>query len=285
MENKLRVIVEVLIILVLAVYFLFKTAIPELRESIGSSGHLLNYKEYHSMFEVNIDEKCDVAFIVNSNGVIFHLLFFDKNSVSLYNQDIENHNIEDALDLSIPILLSNQLISNDSSISITSYGKSSERFIEAFQFSLLKNNLSSNITQIEGNLIERGTRVDSTVRDEKTSLEAMDYYSKDISFQYSNKKSNTSTFKPSSLARSVYRKIEDYASSQNIVNLELDQVIIPIQSIPADRSSEYYPSINSWYYLVDGKVYAYIEFIQNVDVYGFCFQGSIDDIREGKCES
>ena len=282
MEKRLRIVFEVLIVVVLVTYYLIRTVIPDLKKIYGSSDHILNTQEYHSMVEILIDEDFDVCFVLNSEDVVFHLLFFDKNAVSLYNQDIENHNIEDAIDKSISILLSNNYLQNDSSISIISYGDLSNRFMESFQFSLTKNFLSPSISFIEGDIVERGKKIDSTVSDWKTALEGMDYYSKDISFHYSSKEQSTS-FNPSSSARKVYRKIEDYASSQNIRDMEKDQVVIMIQSIPTN--AQYYPSDNSWYYISNGRVYAYIEFLDHKQVYGYCFQGSIDSIKEGKCES
>jgi hypothetical protein len=54
--------------------------------------------------------------------------------------------------------------------------------------------------------------------------------------------------------------------------------------IPGDDEFKYYPSINSWYYVKDKKVYAYIEFvISDNKVKGYCYNGSIDLVKEGVC--
>jgi hypothetical protein len=54
--------------------------------------------------------------------------------------------------------------------------------------------------------------------------------------------------------------------------------------IPADDEFKYYPSINSWYYVNDKKVYAYIEFvIDDNNIKSYCYNGSIDLVKEGVC--
>ena len=55
-------------------------------------------------------------------------------------------------------------------------------------------------------------------------------------------------------------------------------------TIPADEKANYYPNANSWYYIKEKKLYAYIEFGESNNKYGYCYKGSIDSIYEGECE-
>ena len=53
--------------------------------------------------------------------------------------------------------------------------------------------------------------------------------------------------------------------------------------IPADDSETYYPTDNSWYNVKEGKIYAYIELQNKTELYGYCYNGTIDKNYEGKC--
>ena len=85
------------------------------------------------------------------------------------------------------------------------------------------------------------------------------------------------------LSDNVYKKIENYIIDNNISNLDKDNDKLLITLIPADTSNKYYPTSNSWYYIKDKKVYAYIELNEAGNYYRYCYKGSIDDIKEGAC--
>ena len=86
-----------------------------------------------------------------------------------------------------------------------------------------------------------------------------------------------------SLSKSVYRRIEDYVSTNNIINKDRDDDKFLIQLIPADANDRYYPDENSWYYVENSHIYAYIEFKSTSKIYSFCYNGSIDEVKNGVC--
>ena len=63
-----------------------------------------------------------------------------------------------------------------------------------------------------------------------------------------------------------------------------DNTSLIIQVIPADVDGKYYPSSNSWYYIQNGKIYAYIEFSEENKIYGYCYQGTIESRSKGVCK-
>ena len=82
----------------------------------------------------------------------------------------------------------------------------------------------------------------------------------------------------------IYNKITNYINMNNISNLDINDTTLVISMISADEEFTHYPSINSWYYVKDKKVYAYIEFvISDNKVKGYCYNGSIDLVKEGVC--
>ena len=58
---------------------------------------------------------------------------------------------------------------------------------------------------------------------------------------------------------------------------------MPIQYIPGDSENKVYPTTSSWYYIENYKVYAEITIASQNNNYTFCYQGSIEDKKEGLC--
>ena len=58
---------------------------------------------------------------------------------------------------------------------------------------------------------------------------------------------------------------------------------LPIEKVLANKDLTIYPSSESWYYIKNHKVYAYINFTGLTDDYEFCYNGSIEKMKRGKC--
>ena len=82
-------------------------------------------------------------------------------------------------------------------------------------------------------------------------------------------------------ADSIYEKITKYKNDNQITNQEISSSNLPIYLIPADATGIIYPTLESWYYIEEGKVYAYI--VIEEEQYHFCYQGEINKVKEGEC--
>ena len=141
-------------------------------------------------------------------------------------------------------------------------------------------------------MIKKSSSLGSDTESEADALRNIEYYSKEIvrhtnvSKNYNSSSDDNIILDDSSsksLSNSVYKSIEKYIRENNISNLERGNQELIISMIPADSSLKYYPSDSSWYYVSNGKIYAYIEFRDNSNSYGYCYSGSIDLIKNGVC--
>lgn len=291
MEKKLRIIFELVFILGAFIYFTIKLVVPDAKEKFGPSDRFINTNSYVNMFEVNIDNNIRYALVVNNEEKVYHLMFFDLKSTCLYNKNIEGSSIEVAVMDSLRIINSKNYIADSSKIILTKYGDEYyDDFLNNFKYYLRR--YSNNFSIIEKNNTLSNLRdelqLDYTESDESI-LKEIDLYSKEYARIRKNSTSkiddesyingdNAKTY-----CNNVYKKLEKYVSSNNIVNMDKNNSLLQVTLIPADDTLKYYPSTNSWYYVKDGKVYAYIEIIDGDITYSYCYNGSIDLNKEGEC--
>jgi hypothetical protein len=290
MKNKVRLILEIAVVLIACVVYAIKVSLPELKESLGSSDTLISTTSYKNMLEFNIDNKINFAVVINDNKEIYHLIFFDKSSIILYNQSIEGNSIDTSLESIIKILIENDYLTSNSIIKVTRY---EDTYYDTFKESLLniltKYQLNTNIIEAENTLSTRCSELNLEGTTSESLLRELDLYSKEFTRDINNvnKKSTTdetlSDTTAKTLTNNVYKKIEEYKDNNNIETLTKDNTELVINLIPADTSGKYYPTSNSWYYIKDSKVYAYIELTDNNNIYSYCYNGSIDLIKKGEC--
>ena len=293
-ENKLLLIIEIVLIVGGLLFFTFKEAIPEYKSNYGSSDKFINTSKYKNLIEINIDDKVDFGLVINEDNKIYDILFFDKTSICLYNQNIENKELDKSLDSIISILIENNYLKNNSNITITRYNdKYYKEFINKFSSSSSKYKLNNNVNELTNSLESKRNDLGLAGKTDTEIIQNLDYYSKQL---VSNVKNNISKNEESTdtsvvlsstnsrtLSDNVYKKIENYVIKNNINNLEKDNDKLIISMIPADSNNKYYPTSNSWYYVKNKKVYAFIELSENGNYYRYCYNGSIDDIKEGTC--
>ena len=293
-NNKLLFIIEIALVLGGLIFFTIKEAIPEYKSNYGSSDRFINTSTYKNLIEINIDNKTNFGLIINNKNKISNIFFFDKNSICLYNQNIENKELDKSLDEIITLLIKNNHLKDTSNIDIIRYNNTNyKEFIDKFTFSISKYKLNTKVNELTNSLDNKRDELELLGTTDDEILQNLDYYSKQL---ISNIKNNISKYgekeeasilltnsNSRTLTDNVYKKIENYIDKNNINNLERDNDVLIITMISADSNNKYYPTSNSWYYVNNKKVYAYIELSENSNYYGYCYNGSIDDIKEGAC--
>ena len=286
-ENKIILIIEILIVIAGLLYLLIRDEIPSLKKEYEGSAKLINVKEYNNMYEFNIDNKNNFILVLNKKNIIYHIFFLDNNSVVLYDKGIENKELKESIKIVIEELIKNNYIKTNSKIEITRYN---DEYYENFKKVLINNlnkyNINNNIIEKTSNLDNIKQRLNLNGNSENILLREIDFYSKEVLYNgkntIKNDNDNTDTDIKTidsyrKMCNNIYKKIENYVYQNN------DIETLPITVIPADKDGKYYASDNSWYKVKDGKVYAYIEIIEDDKKYGFCYEGSIDNIKEGEC--
>ena len=284
MEKKILIIFEILIVVGLFLFYTFKEVIPDYKRSIGSSDKFINEKIYKKMYEFNIDNKINFSIIIDENNKIYHMFFFDKESTCLANKNIENNKLEEGLKKIYIGLIEKDYLTNTSNINIIRYDNKDNIIYDLV--SNLNNFYNINgIINISDSTIENKINQLQLDSNSESFLKDLDLYSKEYIRLTKNvvlsKEESTSTREYSD---NVYSKITNYMNMNGISDLNINDTTLVINMIPGDDEFKYYPSINSWYYVKDKKVYAYIEFIINDNnVKGYCYEGSIDLVKEGVC--
>ena len=291
MKQKIILIIEILaviITLILAVCFKF---LPEYKKTLGSSDSFIDVSSYQDIVEIKINSAPHFAVVTSTNDEIINLLFFDEQSGCLYNQNIENQNIETSIEEIIKILIKNDYLKNNDIITITEYEGTSYKKIKVSIESMLERlGVQFSFVEQKKSLKEKAQELDIKETEAQSILRSIDIYSKDIIRHYKN--SSLSSKQPieqlteetaKQYANNVYKKIETYILENKITNQDASNNDFSITLIPADNQGIYYPDSNSWYYIKSGKVYAYVSFTSSTTTYSYCYQGSIDEYKKGEC--
>ena len=236
------------------------------------------------MYEFNIDNKINFSIIIDENNKIYHMLFFNKESACLANKNIENNTVEEVLKRIYSILYENNYLTNNSNIKIIRYDNKDEIIYDLVRDINKEYNING-IINISDSTLENKINELKIESLEESYLKDLDLYSKEYIRLTKNivlskeESDNTKVY-----SDNVYNKITNYINMNNISNLGINDTTLVISMISADEEFTHYPSINSWYYVKDKKVYAYIEFIiDDNNVKGYCYEGSIDLVKEGVC--
>lgn len=289
-NKKLKTILEIVILIICTIYVFQRVEKPYIKNLFGSSDRFINYNNYSNMFEININQETSFILVLNKNYKINHIIFLSTNTKYLYNKNIENiGNNKEIINKIIEILITNNLLKTDSSITITRYGKTYyDKFKNYFTKSLENYNISTNINEKDNTIIGKANELNLEYSTEEDALLKLDYYSKELMSKEKNNinesiNNNLDDENAKSYSNNVYKKIEKYVYENKIKDLPKENSNLLITDIPADDNLQYYPDQNSWYYVSDEKLYAYIEFNNNEKIYNFCYNGSIDSIKNGVC--
>jgi len=289
-NKKLKTILEIVILIICTIYVFQRVEKPYIKNLFGSSDRFINYNNYSNMFEININQETSFILVLNKNYKINHIIFLSTNTKYLYNKNIENiGNNKEIINKIIEILITNNLLKTSSSITITRYGKTYyDKFKNYFTKSLENYNISTNINEKDNTIIGKANELNLEYSTEEDALLKLDYYSKELMSKEKNNinesiNNNLDDENAKSYSNNVYKKIEKYVYENKIKDLPKENSNLLITDIPADDNLQYYPDQNSWYYVSDEKLYAYIEFNNNEKIYNFCYNGSIDSIKNGVC--
>jgi hypothetical protein len=289
MQKKIVIIFEILFILVAFTYYTIKVIVPEFKEKYGSSDVLINTNKYKNLIEINVDNKVNFSYALSEDKEIYHIFFLDNNSTILYNQDIENTSISEGVSKTIKLLIENDYLKNTSIIKVTRYGDTYySNFKNNFLKILKKYSLNTDIIEEDSTLEKLSEKLELDSNKDSSILYNLDLYSKEFTRSINNVNKSSedvvlSNDNSRSLSDNIYKKIEEYKNTNNISNLDKDNTLLVINLIPADNSGKYYPTDNSWYYIKDNKIYAYIELTSNNKTYSYCYNGSIDLVKKGEC--
>lgn len=292
MKEKYKNILQIVIVFILIICALIFNVIPEYKASQGSSDKYIDAENYTDIVEVKVNNKPNFALIITDNQ-ISNILFFDQESLCLYNQNIEGLSIKDGTKKIIELLITNDYLKQDYFLILTKYkNKSYEKTKQYLLTALQDLSVTVNVQEESSSIEQKAKENNITDKDEISSLKEIELLSKDIVRQHNNDVSYQSTInKPENITQdnsreytdTVYKKIESYMRSNNITNQTIDNQTLEITKIPANSRGNVFPDSTSWYYIEDSKVYAYISITINNNNYSYCYQASIDVYKKGQC--
>ena len=292
MKEKYKNILQIVIVFILIICALIFNVIPEYKASQGSSDKYIDTENYTDIVEVKVNNKPNFALIITDNQ-ISNILFFDQESLCLYNQNIEGLSIKEGTKKIIELLITNDYLKQDYFLILTKYkNKSYEKTKQYLLTALQDLSVTVNVQEESSSIEQKAKENNITDKDEISSLKEIELLSKDIVRQHNNDVSYQSTInKPENITQdnsreytdTVYKKIESYMRSNNITNQTVDNQTLEITKIPANSRGNVFPDSTSWYYIEDSKVYAYISITINNNNYSYCYQASIDVYKKGQC--
>ena len=274
---KKQYLIEVAITMVLLVGVVLFKFLPEYRQEYGSSDSLI-YTDLSKLVEIKIDG-VDFGYAYNDENKVRAIIFFNNNSTVLYNKNIENLSIDEALTKSLDILYNNKLIRENSIITIIKYQEDSIDYK-----SIVDNNLTNKINySYDEQLSSLNTikeRFNISEEDTSRIIYRLVLQSKEVA--RSSKNNDKTSYKE--YTDNVYRQLVKYKDTNNIYNEEKDNHTIDISLIPADEDLTMFPTPNSYFYINEGMIFAYIEIDIEGNIISYCYNGNINNYDEGVCQ-
>lgn len=289
-ENHKRLIK--LIIFVTVITILSIKLYPEYKEEKGSSDNKFSTK-YDNIIEFEFSNKLDFGLVIN-DGKIENILFFEKESLCLYNKNIEKNDAKSGLNKIINILSEENYLLNTSSIVIYYYKNNSTGLIDYIKNTIEQSGYQIDLIVENTTLLDRAKTYKIETDSEATALRYIQLLSKE-NIRY-NKFHTSDEPKPTiekdenlteddikKISDNIYSKLEKYKEKNNVINQDINSTLLPIFLIPGDKKGKIYPTTDSWYYIENNKVYAQINITYSNNTYSFCYQESIDNCKKGQC--
>jgi hypothetical protein len=274
---KKQYLIEVAITMVLLVGVVLFKFLPEYRQEYGSSDSLI-YTDLSRLVEIKIDG-VDFGYAYNDENKVRAIIFFNNNSTVLYNKNIENLSIDEALTKSLDILYNNKMIRENSIITIIKYQEDSIDYK-----SIVDNNLTNKINySYDEQLSSLNTikeRFNISEEDTSRIIYRLILQSKEVA--RSSKNNDKTSYKE--YTDNVYRQLVKYKDTNNIYNEEKDNHTIDISLIPADEDLTMFPTPNSYFVINEGMIFAYIEIDIEGNIISYCYNGNINNYDEGVCQ-
>lgn len=292
MNEKIQSRLTIIVLIVIIIVGIFLKGIPELKESLGSSDKFITEKNYDDMVEFDINNNLNFAVVIKSNK-INHIFMFNEQSVILYNQDIENNSIKKSISMITNLLINSNNLTQTSQVTLTSYENKHYNEVKQSFINELKSNNFNNITILEKQttIEKKVERLEIEYSKKDDLISKLDIYSKNIISSAKTTENTYSTTESKSIskeqakeyANNVYKKLENYVITNNIGEQDKDDTSLPINLIPASSDNTIYPNLDSWYYIKNKQVFAYIAIDTKDQTYSWCYNGGIDNYKEGEC--
>lgn len=292
MNEKIQSRLTIIVLIVIIIVGIFLKGIPELKESLGSSDKFITEKNYEDMVEFDINNNLNFAVVIKSNK-INHIFMFNEQSVILYNQDIENNSIKKSISMITNLLINSNNLTQSSQVTLTSYENKNYDEVKQSFINELKSNNFNNITILEKQttIEKKVERLEIEYSKKDDLISKLDIYSKNIISSAKTTENTYSTMESKSIskeqakeyANNVYKKLENYVITNNIGEQDKDDTSLPINLIPASSDNTIYPNLDSWYYIKNKQVFAYIAIDTKDQTYSWCYNGGIDNYKEGEC--
>ena len=292
MNEKIQSRLTIIVLIVIIIVGIFLKGIPELKESLGSSDKFITEKNYEDMVEFDINNNLNFAVVIKSNK-INHIFMFNEQSVILYNQDIENNSIKKSISMITNLLINSNNLTQSSQVTLTSYENKNYDEVKQSFINELKSNNFNNITILEKKttIEKKVERLEIEYSKKDDLISKLDIYSKNIISSAKTTENTYSTTESKSIskeqakeyANNVYKKLENYVITNNIGEQDKNDTSLPINLIPASSDNTIYPNLDSWYYIKNKQVFAYIAIDTKDQTYSWCYNGGIDNYKEGEC--
>lgn len=285
--NKALFIIEIIGVIIAIIVVLIVKVIPEYKNSLGSSEKIFMYGNYKTSIEIKIETGPEFILIVNEDNQISNIFFENEQSTILANKDIESKKFTTAITEIIQIFIQNNQLESKK-VTIINYGDTQiyNEVTTKWKEELTKNNISSPIETQSSTLQEKAQslNIEETEPDKILwSLYEISYEFMDNTELSTNKEQNLTKEQALTYTDNIYQKLQTYMINKGIKNQSRDDTSMPIQYIPGDVNNEIYPQASSWYYIEDYKIYAEITLSGGVNKYTYCYNGSLEQKKEGMC--
>lgn len=266
--KKYEVLIETVVVLIVVIVLIIFKAIPEMKKELGSSDHIISKTKIDRLIDINIDNNL-FGYELSKDNKVVNVIFYNETSLTLYNKNIENKELSKAINSSYEILKERNKLT-DVKIIVTKYDNDKNSYKKYF------NNIKySTYQENKSTYNELKTKYNMTSSTTEELLSNINIKSKDYVVAIKNENVVDYT-------DYVYKKLLVYQSQNNIENESVKSKNFNIQSIKINELSNY-PTNNSYYYIKNNKVYAYIEVtVNNIDI-GYCYKGSLNNYTKGKC--
>lgn len=174
-------VIEVLIIVIIIIAIAYFKYYKEYLASLGSSDIRITEK-YKTMTEFYISNGPNFILVIDQNNKVSNILFLNKESICLYNKNIEKSNINQAISKIIQIINNDNYFNSINNITLFDYGdelvyndikEQTNKNIELYEISTA---IIDNKTTIE----EKADSLNIAAKTKKDLLAGISYYSKNL---------------------------------------------------------------------------------------------------------
>lgn len=273
MNKKILILIGIIVFIVLFLLggYLY---INTIKYSL-SNGISLNKEKYKT--SVGVESNINFILYIDKDDKVSNIIFLDNNSVKyLYNKNIEGKNIEDAVKEIIEKIKDDKDFYNNDKLKLINYGDNDiyKQVESEFNKEFVIYGINKNITPVVSTLGDKYKELTSD--DSKDSVTDLYNYSLDIV----NNSAKTESYEEEDLsgfATNLYNKLVKYANNTNyIAKDDPNKLDITTVNITNNYDNQLYVESDSWYYVENNKVFAYVKINYNSKDYEYCFNGDIN---------